>query len=79
MRGLSGALGAVDAVLHEVREEFDGHDPAHPLLRASIERTRAELETLYAMAQPFLGELERPACDMVAFERLQAATRDDRG
>lgn len=70
---LSGAFGAVDVVIQEVREAFNGHDPAHPTLREVIERAREELAATCSLARKLTGDLELPECDTAVLEQLHTA------
>lgn len=51
----SQELDALDVVLGEIAEEFDGEDPIKPSVRAIVEETRVELERLRRDAKQYLG------------------------
>ena len=54
-------LRAIDIVLQEVADEFDGEDPLRPIMRGIVEKTRGKLTRLHellAAVRPL--ELEEP-------------------
>lgn len=64
-------LEALDVVLREVAERFDGEDPIKPAARELIEATRDHLETLIEDVDRYLGGLDRgePSEEQIAFLR----------
>ena len=64
-------LGAVEPVVGEVAVEFDGDDPALPVLRQVLDHSREKLEELHGETERFTGPFELPEPDEedVAFVR----------
>lgn len=73
---LSGAVGALDAVLDEVRGNLGGHDAVHPMVRGAIERARAELAELREHAALLVGAIESTEPDGEVLETLRALVHD---
>jgi hypothetical protein len=75
---IGGALGAVDVVLSEVRRILDDHDPAHPLLRESVDQSRSELAALRSLARQLItGDLAGGEPDGAILSLLRAAVEGD--
>ena len=56
-------LGALELVVSEVAVEFDGEDPALPVLRHVLDHSREKLEELKADTERFTGPFELPEPD----------------
>jgi hypothetical protein len=69
---LAGALGAVDCVIEETRDTFNGVDPLPSILRETLESARAELQRSCALAEMLMGKLTVPDCDHAVLEQLRA-------
>jgi hypothetical protein len=51
---------AVEQVLEEVAEKFDGEDPARPQDRQAITEGKQELKELHEQVQQYAGPFELP-------------------
>jgi hypothetical protein len=63
--------GAIDVVVEEAREEFDGEDPLHPDVRRLLDTAKATLLDAHAGFEPYVGGilLPEPGEDEVALVR----------
>jgi hypothetical protein len=70
-------LGAVELVVAEVAEAFDGEDPALPDVRELLDRARGQLNDVRLEVERYVGqlELEEPDEALVEKVRVLAATR----
>ena len=64
-------LGAVERVVGEVAVEFDGEDPALPVLRHVLDHSREKIEELHGETERYTGPfgLAEPDEAEVAFVR----------
>ena len=63
-------LRAVEIVVKEIREEFEGEDPLRPVIRDVVEQTRKDLTTLhsfFALREP----LELPEPDAETLDQVR--------
>jgi hypothetical protein len=71
---LAGAVGAVDVVLEEMRESFNGVDLLPPPMREVLESGRAELKGTCDFARALIGDFSFPDSNEWVLEQLRGTT-----
>ena len=56
-------LLAIEQVVSEVRGKFDGEDPAIPVIRDGLDRSREKLAELKGETERYVGPFELPEPD----------------
>lgn len=69
-------LRAVEIVVDEVAQEFDGEDPLDPEVRILLDKCRADLLDLEGHIEPYTGELKQEDPDEELLVRLREHVHD---
>ena len=72
---LSLNLGALEPVIEEVAEEFDGDDPCRPAIRELLEDTRAGLKRQLDLACQLMGPIALPEPGEETIEAMRERVR----
>jgi hypothetical protein len=68
-------LRAVEIVLDEVAEEFDEEDPAHPMVRRTLNECKEKLTELHGQVSRYTGPFELPEPEVQGLGRVRNLVR----